>query len=99
MSHTITIIGAGSAVFSLGMVRDLCLTTALQGSTVRFVDIDQGRLDAIHALCTRYAAELGVALTLQKTTDRRMALAGADVVVNAALAAGHQRLRAGWAVA
>ncbi|MBC8163131.1 MAG: hypothetical protein H7Z42_18140 [Roseiflexaceae bacterium] len=99
MPHTITIIGAGSAVFSLGMVRDLCLTPSLQGSTVRFMDIDQGRLDAIHALCTRYAAEMGVSLHLEKTTDRRAALAGADVVVNAALVAGHHRLRAGWQVA
>lgn len=99
MTHTITIIGAGSAVFSLGMVRDLCLTTSLQGSTVRFMDIDATRLDAIHALCVRYADEMGVALTLEKTTDRRAALVGADVVVNAALVAGHHRLRAGWEVA
>ena len=99
MTHTITIIGAGSAVFSLGMVRDLCLTASLQGSTVRFMDIDHGRLDAIHALCVRYAAEMGVTLTLEKTTDRRAALVGADVVVNAALVAGHHRLRAGWDVA
>ncbi|PMP73044.1 MAG: hypothetical protein C0183_23470 [Roseiflexus castenholzii] len=99
MSFTITIIGAGSAVFSLSMVRDLCLTPTLHGSRVVFMDIDQGRLDAIHALATRYACELGVTLDLHKTTNRREALDGADLVVNAALAAGHHRLRAGWDVA
>lgn len=99
MPSTITIIGAGSAVFSLSMVRDLCLTPNLHGSRVVFMDIDQGRLDSIHALATRYAQEIGITLDLHKTTDRREALHGADLVVNAALAAGHHRLRAGWDVA
>lgn len=99
MASKISIIGAGSAVFSLSMVRDLCLTPNLRGSTVSFMDIDQGRLDAIHALCIRYADELGSELVLHKTTDRRESLRGADVVVNAALAAGHERLRAGWEIA
>ncbi|MFO7167509.1 MAG: hypothetical protein DIU80_005715 [Chloroflexota bacterium] len=99
MPANIAIIGAGSAVFSLSMVRDLCLTPSLRGSRATFMDIDQGRLDSIHALAARYAAEVGIALDLHKTTDRREALEGADIVVNAALAAGHHRLRAGWDVA
>jgi alpha-galactosidase/6-phospho-beta-glucosidase family protein len=99
VSHKISIIGAGSAVFSLGMVCDLCLTPSLRGSTISFMDIDQARLDAIHALCTRYAREIGIELDLHKTTDRRESLQGADIVVNAALAAGHHRLRAGWEIA
>ncbi len=96
---TIAIIGAGSAVFSMSIVRDMCLTPALAGSRVTFMDIDQARLDGIHRLAERYAAEMGVALELHKTTDRAEAMAGADVVVNAALVAGHHRLRAGWDVA
>jgi alpha-galactosidase len=63
------------------------------------MDIDQARLDGIHGLASRYTAELGVELALHKTTDRREAMRGADIVVNAALAAGHHRLRAGWDVA
>ncbi len=99
MPPKITIIGAGSAVFSLGLVRDLCLTPGLRGSTVCLMDIDRGRLDAIHALCRRYSAEVGADLRLEQTTDRQEALAGADFVVVTALAAGHDRLRAGWAAA
>jgi alpha-galactosidase len=99
MPVTISIIGAGSAMFSLSLIRDLCLTPTLAGSTVTFMDIDEARLDAAHALCTRYAAEVGNALTLEKTTDRRRALEGADFVINTALVAGHDRLRAGWDVA
>ncbi|MCL6511808.1 MAG: hypothetical protein K6U78_14115 [Anaerolineae bacterium] len=93
------IIGAGSAVFSLNMIRDICLTPNLRGCTVALMDINRERLDAIHTLCVRYAAEVGIDLRLEKTTDRREAIRGADVVVNAALAASHQRLRDGWAIA
>lgn len=99
MNANICIIGAGSAVFSLNMVRDLCLTPNLRGSRVTFMDIDQRRLDAIHELAMRYAREVGITLELRKTTNRREALQNADIVVNAALTAGHQRLRDGWDVA
>jgi alpha-galactosidase len=99
VSVKISIIGAGSAVFSLRLVTDLCLTPSLAGSTISFMDIDEGRLDAIHRLCQRYADEIGNTLILEKTTDRRESLKGADFVINTALAAGHDRLRAGWEVA
>ncbi len=39
----VTIIGAGSAEFSLGLVKDLCLTEGLAGSHVCFMDINYGR--------------------------------------------------------
>lgn len=99
MSVKISIIGAGSAVFSLRLVIDLCLTPNLSGSTISFMDIDEARLDAIHHLCQRYADEIGNNLILEKTTDRRESLKGADFVINTALAAGHERLRDGWEIA
>jgi alpha-galactosidase len=95
----ISIIGAGSAVFSLRLIIDLCLTPNLEGSVISFMDIDQERLDAIHRLCQRYADEVGNKLILEKTTNRRVSLKGADFVINTALAAEHKRLRAGWEVA
>lgn len=99
MSVKISIIGAGSAVFSLRLIIDLCLTPNLAGSTISFMDINEERLDAIHKLCQRYADEVGNTLILEKTTDRRESLQGADFVINTALAAGHERLRAGWEIA
>lgn len=99
MPSRIVIVGAGSAMFSLSLIRDLCLTPGLAGSTVAFVDVDGDRLAAAHELCRRYAGELGVTLRLERTTDRRAALRGADFVVNTALVAGHQALRDGWAIA
>ena len=99
VASRIVIIGAGSAMFSLSLIRDLCLTPNLAGSNVVFVDVDGQRLAAAHELCRRYAAELGTALDLEQTTDRRSALRGADFVVNTALVAGHQALHEGWAIA
>jgi len=94
----ISIIGAGSATFSLTLVRDLCLTSNLEGSTVSFMDIDKNRLDAVYALCRRYAEETKAKLKLEKTTDRRESLRDADFVINTALVVGYSGYRAGWAV-
>jgi alpha-galactosidase len=80
----ITVIGAGSATFSMGLVRDLVLTENLAGSLVSFMDVNQERLDMIHRLAERYVAELGAHLRFEKTTDQRRALAEADFVINTA---------------
>lgn len=85
----IAIIGAGSAQFSVGLVRDLCLTENLRGSHVTFMDIDVERLDMIYKLGTRYAAQLGSDLTFDRTTDRQAALQGADFVINTGYVLGH----------
>ena len=98
MTANIAVIGAGSAVFALSLVRDLCLTPNLAGSRVIFMDIDEQRLQGVHALCQRFAKEIGISLQLDATTDRRAALKGADFVINTALSAGHERLRAGWEI-
>jgi alpha-galactosidase len=93
----IGVIGAGSAVFSLGLIRDLCLQESLWGSAVTFMDIDPERLGMIHRLAARYAAELGVDLTFERTSDRRAALLDADFVINTA-ARGHDAEEAERAV-
>ena len=99
MSVKISIIGAGSAIFSLNLIKDLCLTKNLKDSTVSLMDVNEERLDAAYMLCKRYSEEVGIKLKLEKTSDRRISLRGADFVINTALAAGHQRLREGWEVA
>ncbi|MHB9034464.1 MAG: family 4 glycosyl hydrolase [Anaerolineae bacterium] len=95
----IALIGAGSGAFALALLRDLCLSVTLRGSTVALIDINPERLRASTAVCRRYTAEVGGDLRLEPTLERRTALQGADYVVNTALAAGHQRLRAGWEIA
>ena len=86
----IAVIGAGSAQFSLGLVRDLCLTEGLAGSHISFMDIHEGRLDMITKLGTRYANEFGSKLTFDKTMNREQALEGADFVINTAYVLGHE---------
>ena len=99
MNTKISLIGAGSAAFSVGLIRDICMTPNLKGSTVSFMDVDEKRLDAVYRLCQRYAKEVGIELDLRKTTDRRESLQGADFVVTTALVAGKRAMRDGWDIA
>jgi alpha-galactosidase len=84
MSNKVTVFGAGGVVFSLGLVKDLCLTKELSGSHVCFMDINEESLDVIYNLGKRYAEDFGAHLTFEKTTDRETALKGADFVANTA---------------
>ena len=84
MSIKVTIIGAGSVVFSLGLVKDLCLTESLKGSKVCFMDINEERLDIIYRLGVRYAEDLGADLQFQRTLNREESLQDADFVINTA---------------
>ncbi len=84
MSIKVTIIGAGSVVFSLGLVKDLCLTEGLKGSQVHFMDINQESLEIVYRLGLRYAEDLGSSLTFKYTTNRKEALQGSDFVINTA---------------
>jgi alpha-galactosidase len=94
----ITVIGAGSAVFSLTIIRDICLTPILADCEVCLMDRDARRLEAAHLLCVRYAAEIGMPLRISRTLDRREALENADFVINTA-ACGHEMLIEGWEIA
>lgn len=86
----IAIIGAGSATFSLTLVRDLCASNAFPGSTVCFMDIDEERLSSIYQLAVRYVKELGIDLKFEKTLNRWAALKDADFVINTAFTGGHE---------
>lgn len=87
-SVELAVIGAGSAQFSLGVVRDMAAIPSLWGSHVRFMDIDEHRLDVTHAVAERYTAEAGADVTYSKTLDRDEALDGARFVLNCALVGG-----------
>lgn len=76
------VIEAGSAQFSLGLVRDLCLTEYLAGSNVCLMDIDEERVRMVHHLAVRYIDEVGVDLRFESTLDRDVALRDTDIVIN-----------------
>src|SRR5215472_5532062 len=92
-SVRISVIGAGSGQFSLGLVKDLCLTENLRDSQVSFMDLDQERLDVVTTLAKRYAEELGTRLRFEQTTDRARSLTDADFVINTASARPHHSQR------
>ncbi len=85
----ISIIGAGSAVFSVRLANDLCKTKSLSGSTVTLMDIDEGRLNAAYTLASRYARDMKAEVNFEKTTDLEEAISNKDFVINTALVGGH----------
>jgi len=99
MSCKISIIGAGSAIFSMNLIKDICINEHFKDCTVSLMDINEDRLEAIYGLCTRYTEEMGANITVLKTTDRRESMQGADFVLNVALDYGHERYKQGIKVA
>lgn len=85
----ISIIGAGSAAFSLRLVGDLCKTKGLSGSLVSLMDIDKNRLDAVHMLAKKFAEEFGSDIRFETTMNLEDSIRDASFVVNTALVGGH----------
>ncbi len=94
----ISIIGAGGS-FTVGLIHDLCLTPNLYGCAVSLMDINEERLNSAYNICKRYIEEIGASFKIEKTTDRRKSLRGADFVITTALTDGPRRLREGWTIA
>ena len=88
------VIGAGSATFSVGLVKDICLTKSLAGSLVTLMDVDRERVQIMHRFAERYAKELGADVTFEWTLDREKALREADYVINTAQVGGHRQVEA-----
>ncbi|HJQ28484.1 MAG TPA: alpha-glucosidase/alpha-galactosidase [Rubrobacter sp.] len=77
----ITLIGAGSAVFTRNLCSDILLAPALQDSTISLMDIDAGRLRTARDLVQSIVDRRGLDARVEATTDRREAVRDADYVV------------------
>ena len=77
----ITVIGAASTTFGPKVLRDILNHPQVGGSTLRFVDINQERLDIYTRLAHKLNRLLDEPITIQSTTDRRAVLAGSDYVI------------------
>lgn len=77
----ITIIGAGGYVFPLRLTADILSFPALRGSTISLMDPDAERLEGTATAARRIVDHYGFPATIEATTDRREALAGADYVI------------------
>jgi alpha-galactosidase len=91
-SIKIGIIGAGSAVFSLRLISDVCKTPSLKGTRIALMDVDKPRLDAITVLARRFADEMGAQITFEQTTDLADVIKDSRFVINTALVGGHDFL-------
>jgi alpha-galactosidase/6-phospho-beta-glucosidase family protein len=90
--NSIVLIGAGSTVFTPGLMTDLARSPAFAGWTVHLVDLSAEAADTMARLGRRIARERGADLNFVAHTDRREALPGARFVTTT-IAVG---AAAGW---
>lgn len=79
---TIVFIGAGSMVFARKLVGDILSFPELEDSTIRLMDIDEGRLATTTEAAEAMVENSNLSAKIESTTDRRQALDGADYVLN-----------------
>jgi alpha-galactosidase len=77
----IVLIGAGSAVFTRGLVADLILLRELGPWELALVDTDPTALETAEQLSRKMVESQGADVTISASTDRRDLLPGATVVV------------------
>ncbi|HIC77062.1 MAG TPA: alpha-glucosidase/alpha-galactosidase, partial [Candidatus Dadabacteria bacterium] len=76
----LTIIGAGSAVFTKNIVADLLSIEAFKKMEIALQDIDPTRLKASHDLLNIISSKLNASPKITSHTNRRESLEGADFV-------------------
>ncbi len=77
----IVFVGAGSTVFAKNLMSDILSFPELGESTLALYDIDAERLRTSEVVAHKVAAAIGAHPTIEATTDRRAALAGAQYVL------------------
>lgn len=86
----ITLIGAGSTVFTRNLLGDLLSWPELAGAEIALHDIDAHRLGLSEQVAHRIAGALGVSPIITASTDRRAALDGARFVLNTIQVGGYK---------
>ncbi|MBN1670102.1 MAG: hypothetical protein JXR37_03670 [Kiritimatiellae bacterium] len=77
--ENVVLIGAGSVVFTAGLIADFIADGGAW--ELRLVDVDAEKLETAHRLATRMIAAKGAPIALRRATQHRDALPGADAVV------------------
>ena len=77
----IVLIGAGSAIFTQGLVADLIHTPELGPYALGLVDIDEAALNVAAGLSRRLVSATSADIEVTAALDRREVLPGADVVL------------------
>ncbi len=79
----ITIIGAGSVMFTRQITSALLSYPALNGIDLVLMDIDSEVLKRSYQLISKMVEQADISVRISMTTNRRQALTGADFVINA----------------
>lgn len=82
-TRVLVLIGAGSAVFTRGLLADLITADDLGSWEIRLVDVNEEALKVAARLAGRMveARDAGGRITVRSSTDRRTELPGADYIV------------------
>lgn len=86
----ITLIGAGSTVFTRNLLGDILAYPELAGAEIALHDIDAHRLGLSEKVAHRIADALGARPVITASTDRRQALDGARFVINTIQVGGYK---------
>ncbi|SDP86586.1 alpha-galactosidase [Rhodoferax sp. OV413] len=86
----ITLIGAGSIVFTRNLLGDIFSYPELAGCEIALHDIDEHRLRLAEMVAQRLAGTLGVSPTITASSDRRRALADARFVISTIQVGGYK---------
>ena len=78
----ITMIGAGSVVFTLNLLGDIFTFPELRESEIALMDIDEERLRVAEIMARNVAAKFDAHPTIIAHADRKVALEGADYAIN-----------------
>lgn len=81
MGPKITIIGAGSLVFTPHILADIAMSDDLAGSNVYLMDVDEERLSLMAKLSDRITQERKADMAVDYSTERAEALRKADYVI------------------
>jgi len=89
----IAFIGAGSVVFTQELLSAILTYPELHGSTIALCDIDPRRLNAAELMAHRLSQALDAKATVEASLDRKVALEGADYVINTVAVGGLEATR------
>jgi alpha-galactosidase len=77
----LVLVGAGSSMFTQGLVMDMIRNPGAGAWSLHLVDVDEHALSAVGSLVAKMLKAGGSDIALSLSTDRREALPGADIVV------------------
>ena len=86
----LTIIGAGSAVFTKNIITDLMFIDEFKKMDIALVDIDEKRLKISHELLDVIAKKFNASPNIKSYTDRREALVGSDFIQSTIQVGGYK---------